>query len=225
MKKLIAHAVASIALSSAAATAGAATCLVFSADIEGTTTGPYAAFQNTVHQMIIIRDGGARNNPFELLILYPGDPNAWDTQPGAIELMTNSMFARNDGMRSAQSDMGTIHRNEDGSISFILTPGAALQVPPPNFMAVLGPSSSPAGLGGICLIPGLSTLCQQTQQAPVLQLFYLIPDEGVFVFAFPGSNTIVGELSINGYGYGAPTLRGNYTARVNGVLRGQVQCA
>jgi hypothetical protein len=224
MKKALVHAVAAIALSSFAATVGAATCFVFVADIQATATGPYTTFQSTVRQPIIVRGAGAVTHPFELLILYPGDLNAFGVQPGAIELMTNSMFARNEGMRLAQFDLGSLQANEDGSFSFTLDPAAAFQLPPPNVLAVQGIAGSPQGLGGICLLPGLAALCDQTQQAPVLQLYYLVPAEGVLRFGFPGGNTIAGEMNINGYGIDNPNLRGNYSAVFSGPLQSQQEC-
>jgi hypothetical protein len=216
MKKTLFRAIAAFTLSSFTATASAATCFVFLADIQATASGPYTTFQNTVRQPIIVRGAGAVTHPFELLIVYPGDANGFGVQPGAIELMTNSMFARNEGMRLAQFDLGSLQPNEDGSFTFTLDPAAALQLPPPNVLAVQGISGSPQGIGGICLLPGLAALCNQTQQAPVLQLYYLVPAEGVLRFGFPGGNTIVGEMNVNGYGIDNPDLRGNYSAVFSG---------
>jgi hypothetical protein len=224
MKKAFVSAVAAITLSSISVSAGVATCFVFVADIQGTATGPYSTFQSAVRQPIIVRAAGAATHPFELLILYPGDANGFGVQPGAIELMTNSMFARNEGMRQAQFDLGAIQPNEDGSFTFALDPAAAFQLPPPNVLAVQGISGSPQGLGGICLLPGLAALCDQTQQAPVLQLYYLVPAEGVVRFGFPSGNTIVGEMNVNGYGIDNPNLRGNYSAVFSGPLQSQQEC-
>lgn len=223
MNKLLTLAVAS-ALSSLGATADAAPCFLFGSQIQFSATGPYSTYQNTSFQPIILRSVGARTHPFELVFQYPGDPNAFGAQAGAIELMTNSMFARNEGMRLAQFDMGAIQENADGSYSFTLDPGASFQMPQPNMFTVQGMASSPGGLGGICYLPGLSALCQQTQQAPVLQLYYLVPTEGTVNFAFPGGNSIVGEMFIAGYGRDNPNIRGTYYARFSGALQAQGEC-
>jgi hypothetical protein len=223
MKKLMTLAVAG-ALSSFGMTASAAPCFLFGSQIQFSAMGPFSAYQNTSFQPIILRSVGARTHAFELLFQYPGDPNAFGTPAGAIELMTNSMFARNEGMRLAQFDMGSIQANADGSFSFTLDPGAALQLPPPNMFTVPGMAGSPGGLGGICNLPGLSGLCQQTQQAPVLQLYYLVASEGTVTFSFPGGNSIAGEMFIAGYGLDNSNIRATYYARFSGPLQAQGEC-
>lgn len=223
MKKLVVLALAG-ALSSLGPAAGAAPCFLFNSQIQFSAMGPYSTYQNTLTQPIIVRGAGARSHPFELLFQYPGDPNAFGTPAGAIELMTNSMFARNPGMRQAQLDMGTVQQNPDGSFTFAVDPGAALQMPAPNMFTVQGVAGSSGGLGGICYVPGLSDLCQQTQQAPVLQVYYLIVNAGTVNFAFAGGNTIVGEMYIGGYGFDNASIQATYYARFNGTLQAQGDC-
>jgi len=224
LKKGLIRAVAAATLAAVGTTGSAATCYVFASQIQATTTGPYTTSQNTAYQTIAIRDPGARTHSFELLFQYPGDLNGFGTQAGAIELMTNSVFARNEGIRLAQSDLGTIQQNADASYTFTLDSALAFQLPSPNVFTVPGVSSSPQGLGGICLLPGLSTLCQQTQQAPILQLYYLIPTEGNVTFAFPGDNTIRGWIYVNGYVLDNPSVGANYSAQFVGWLQASQQC-
>lgn len=216
--------VAAITLSCFGTTAGASTCYLFDANIHTTVTGPYSEVRNTASQEIIVRDEGGGNHTLELFIRYPGDMNAFDTQPGAIELMTNSMFARNAGMRAAQFDLGTIRSHGNGTFSFSLDPAAAHQLPPPNVFTVQGISGSPGGLGGICYLQSLQGLCEQTQGAAVLQVLYLVPAKGTVTFSFPEENSIQGTINITGYGVDNSNLRGNYRAQFNGPLKDEEEC-
>ena len=202
----------------------AATCRLFNAEINSTVSGPYSEVSNTVREPVIVRDEGIREHSVELLIRFPGDLNAFDIKPGFIELMSNSAFARNEGIASAGFDLGAVATQSNGQFVFQLDPGMAQQAPQPNVFTAQGISASSGGLGGICFLPSLKNLCEQTQGAAVLQVLYLIPNSGSVVFGFPANDAVDGTIDIVGYGYDNPNLKGRYHARFTGTLADQGEC-
>src|SRR4051812_7024962 len=165
------------ALNLIASSAVAATCHEYIIIIDSKVSGNFGSAQNQVEQIAIFRDEGARSNPFEFLIRYPGDMNALNVRPGAIELMTNSGWARNPGMASARFDLAATQRQGD-TYRFQLEQSSAFQMPPPNVIAVPGPGQSSGGLGGECYVPGLQGLCEQMRNSSVLSTTYLVPGKG-----------------------------------------------
>jgi hypothetical protein len=212
-----------IAASMAPAFAAAATCHQFDIVIDSQVSSNYGSVQNRIREVAMVRDQGVRHHDFELLIRYPGDLNGFDVRAGVIELMTNSAFARNRGMASAGFDLGST-MGHGNTFAFQLDQGAAFQLPPPNVFTAPGVSASPGGLGGLCYAPGMQQFCQQLNQAPVLQVLYLVPGQGTVRFRFPDKHTIEGEIDIIGFGIDNSNLQARYQASFRGRHAGEKAC-
>jgi hypothetical protein len=224
MKKSVTLPTLAVAMLSFSSAALAATCNYYDVTIESTVTGPYAQGGGSVRQQVVVRDQGAATHPFELLIRYVGDPNAFATQVGSIELMSNTMFANNAGIAAAAYDLGTFGQAANGGILFTIDPTMALQEPAPNVFAAPGAAGNPGGLGGECLLPALQALCAQYQGAPILSVFYMIPSQGGVVFGFPDQYSIQGEMHLSGAAYGSPNLQATYVGRFSGTYIGSSAC-
>jgi hypothetical protein len=207
----------------------AANCHFYAISIQGvasvgdgtTVTGSQ---QFLVGQYAMWRDAGVTSHPVEFYMSPLQDLNA-SPQVGYIELMTNSAFARNPGIASAQFDLATV--SISNVISFQLDSGMSLQLPPPNILIAPGIGTVPGGLGGLGFLPGAGgELADIINGTPLLSVSYFIPRTGGGYFAFTDSSqtTIVGELNIMGAGVDNTTFQGQYQASFNGSYIGSVQC-
>ena len=126
-------------------------------------------------------------------------------------------------MASAGFDLGST-MDRGNTFTFQLDQGAAFQMPPPNVFTAPGVGKSPGGLGGLCYAPGMQQFCQQLNQAPVLQVLYLVPGQGAVQFRLPSKNTIEGQIDIMGSGIDNSNIQARYQASFRGRYAGGKAC-
>jgi hypothetical protein len=234
--------------------AQAATCWIYQVTIWGQTDSGFGpqAFSN-INQYLALRVPGVvdpitgESNRLELVITnFPNQlfslQNAINPQQlptGSVELMTNSIYANNLGVRSAQSHLADVSfyaapENVGGyviefALNFIgLAPHGG---PAPNFVVM--PSRS--ALGGLDILQGLTDYILQMGGGPglaVAQTLFLIPvtqwddpftSGGAFLFS-PDFNVVQGILRMRGRELANFNLAGDYVANVYGRFLQTVQC-
>lgn len=210
------------------ALAHAASCHVYSVNLQGITTigdanYTLAAQQFSVSQYAIWRDAGYATHQYEFWLATFQDLNA-SPQVGYIELMTNSVFARNPGMASARFDLATVSV-ANGAVMFQMDPAMSFHLPPPNVFIAPGYGSVPGGLGGLCFLPGGGGgLCDLVSGAPILSVSYLVPRTGGGYFYLPDNRSIAGEVDLIGTGIDNTSFQGRYQAQFSGTYLSSVQC-
>lgn len=212
--------------------AKAAECIAYQIQIDVLAESTLApSVQNTVNQILVLRREGYRNNPYEIFFLFPGDPNSPNSQvtPGSLEVLTNSRFARNPGIAAAAIDLAdtdTIQDPNGGLVNrFQLIPDNSFQQPQPNVLVVPGAGQHPGGLGGICSLPGLQSLCKDVGNTAVLQSASVVPRTGGDAFILsPDLNQIQGNYQLEGSSLDNSNLRGRHTGQFFGQAVQAFQC-
>jgi hypothetical protein len=212
--------------------AEAAECWVYSINLQGTATLGDANFTSgsqpfSVNQFLFVRLGGVRANPIELAFETLQDLNA-APQVGQLLLLSNSIYARNAGIASAQYDLASVGFSENNTIlNFTVNTEMSLQQPPPNVFVSLGIGSTPGGLGGLGFLSGAGgQLGELINNASILQVSLFVPRTGSGYLFSPDGNwsTIKGEINITGSGLDNASNQGKYLANVTGSLIGSVEC-
>jgi hypothetical protein len=218
---LVISSLASVCINPSKSIAQSATanCHFYAVNIKGTVNNNYGNQQFSVNQYAIWRDRGLRSNPIEFMLKTFTDLNV-NPQVGQIELLTNSRYAYNAGIASAQIDLAKVSLGNTQT-TFTLDSGASLQLPPPNVFVSPGVSSSPGGLGGLGFLTGAGQ-----DLARILNSTYLIPRQGGGSFTFTDTSraTIVGQLDIVGTGVDNMSLQGRYKANFSGNYIGSTTC-
>jgi len=207
----------------------AAMCHVYSVVIQGTTnvgdgTSILASQAFSVNQFAIWRDAGVTSHPVEFVLTPLQDLNA-SAQPGQIELMTNSAFARNAGIASARFDLASVTITD--VITFQLDSGISFQLPSPNVFIAPGIGGAPGGLGGLEFLTGAGgQLGQIIGSASVLSVSYFVPRTGGGNFHTPDGNwaTISGQLDLVGTALDNASFQGQYQGTFNGNYAGSTEC-
>src|SRR5215470_1531594 len=211
--------------------AEAASCHIYAVTLQGTATlgsgGVVLSSQRfSVSQYAVWRDHGVKTHPVEFVLFPAHDLNA-TPQPGDILLMTNSAFAFNPGVASAQFDMARVAVAANGVVNFVLDSGMSLVLPPPNMLVVPGVGSVPGGLGGLGFLTGAgSQLAQLINGAPILSVSYLVPRTGTGSFYSPDGrwSTIAGALNLSASQVDNPNNQGQYQANFSGSYLQSVLC-
>jgi hypothetical protein len=216
LKTLVASTVVGTVTFLSAISASAAICYVYAVNIQGIVTSNYGSQQFSVEQFAIWRDTPLKTNPVDFYLASGQDLNA-SPQFGRIELMTNSFFAQNLGVKSARYDLAGV--SITNVVQFTLNNDMSFVLPPSNIFVATGVSSSPGGLGGIGFAGGWGAeFAKILNSAPILNFSYFIPRQGSGYFYFPNNNTtnIAGKLDIIGTAVDNPSSGGRYTADFSG---------
>lgn len=211
------------------APAEAASCHFYAVNLQGTATigdgtSTLSSQPFSVFEYAMVRDTGVTSHPVEFVLTTFQDLNA-SAQPGQIELMTNSAFARNAGIASAQFDLATV--SVSNVVNFEVDSGMSFQSPPPNVFVAPGVGSVPGGLGGLGFLTGAGgQLGQIINSAPILSVSYLVPRTGGGNLYSPDGAwaTIAGELNLVGTSLDNASFQGQYQAVFSGNYVGSVEC-
>jgi hypothetical protein len=205
----------------------AASCHVYRVDLQGVatigdSTATLSQQQFAVQEYAVWRSPGFRTHQVEFWLTTGQDLNA-SAQLGQIELMTNTRFANNAGIRSAQYDLGTV--SVTNVVNFQLDSGASFQLPSPNVFVAPGYGTAPGGLGGLCFLPN-SGLCGIVSGPSILNASFLIPRNGSGYFYTPNGNgaTLAGEVNLVGSALDNANFQGQYKASFSGNFLGDLEC-
>jgi hypothetical protein len=217
---------AALVTSSIVPVAGATNCYVYRVNVQGNSSiGDATSISSSqpfwVTQYAIWCNSGVKGNPIEFWMTPFVDLNA-SPHLGFVEIMSNSVFARNPGIRSAQLNLAKV--NVGQTLTFQFDYQASLQLPPPNVFAAPGFASVPGGLGGLCFLPS-SGLCDLVTSPSVLSVSYIVPRRGGGQFNFPDGKgfVIAGSLDMTGTSVDNANFVGRYKANFSGNFVGSFQ--
>jgi hypothetical protein len=209
------------------AQAQSASCHVYQVTLQGATnignaTSSLAEQGFSLQEYAVWRQPGFKNNQIEFFLTANQDLNA-SAQPGEIELMTNTRFSNNAGIRAAQYDLASV--SMANVINFQFDPGASYILPSPNVFVAPGYGSVSGGLGGLCFLPN-SALCSIVSGTSVLNASFLTPRTGTGYFYFPNGTirTLAGEINLVGSSLDNPNFQGQYKASFIGNFVGDLEC-
>jgi hypothetical protein len=236
-------AVSSLGLAARAHAAPATpTCALYSVTLTGQADGGFGAQAFAVPEWVAMRIPGVGANPVEFVITnFPLEIRQLDAADslndrgapvGSLELMSNSLYANNQGTRwakfpQARVTRGQVHRAGD-LIRFQVDPTYLGDEAPPN--AFISSGQSMGNLGGIGVLPGLGNLSgmlNASGAASGLNNYYLMTYRGDGYLFFPTADfsTIQGQVRLQGTSLDFdPSVQGTYVATLQGRFRGTVAC-
>ena len=204
------------------ASAHAATCFLYSVNVQGVVGSDYGSQQFGLPGAVaVVVSPGLSGNPFDLFLSTAvGRDLNQAAQFGDAELMTNSAFAHNFGISSARFNLANV--TVSNVAEFAVDSGISFQQPPPNVFVAPGLGTFSGGLGGLGNLndPFLRSL---GQSSPILQLAYIVPRNGGGNFFFPDSQTISGNINISGSAADF-SISGTYRASFGGTFINSQTC-
>jgi hypothetical protein len=209
--------------------AQAADCHFYEVNLNGNSTFNGTVQQFSVNEYAWWRTQGIKINPIEFGLTTFKDLNV-SAQPGQIELMTNSAFAKNRGIALAKYDLAKVsivNGSPSAKINFQLDPTMNQALPPPNVFVTQGVGSQPGGLGGLGFLTGSgSVLAQLINGAPVLSVSYIVPRTGAASIYSPDGtwSSIAGTIDFSGASADNPNVMGQYRAKMIGRYVTSVPC-
>jgi hypothetical protein len=207
-----------VALGLSGVPAANAECDIYAVQLHGDVSNSFGTQEFTVTEAGILLQPGHRGNQVDFALLTQGGLNGAAPPIGAIELMTNSLFARNPGMAAAGLDLAQV--TVSNGAQFQLNSGMSYQMPQPNVFIGSGPAASTGGLGGLCYlnVPGLCDI----GKASTLQAAYMIPHTGSGTLT-GSAQTIAGTISLIGSSLDNASFQAKYQAEFEGHLVGNCE--
>jgi hypothetical protein len=203
----------------------AASCHIFQVQLHGSTaigssTSMFPVQNFQVMQYAVVRDAGYNNTHSVEVLLTTGKDIHVSPNVGEIELMTNSAFANNAGIKMAHIDLATV--SQGNGLSFNIDGAASYRQPSPNVFVAPGYNSTEGGLGGVCYLNDKS-VCNMLKSQAVLSVSYLVPRAGQASFAVRGG-MLNGEIMLAGSSLDNPNFGAQYRAMVAGRYMKTVPC-
>jgi hypothetical protein len=189
------------------------------------------------NQFLVLRSPGTGTNQVEILFTnFPrsvigdtrGNLSSGAFPVGHIELMTNSLYANNAGIRSHHVDLAEVsvstYWNPEDVVEFQLIPQAALNVPQPNAVVMPGQGSF---LGGLAFLPNGVELFNSLPNANLLDTEFLVPYRGGGYLFFPDTDrsVVYGQIQLAAVSHDFNfNLTGFYNGTFYGEYLGSLQC-
>ena len=215
----------SVTASPQVASAATPLCYLFPITINGTVSSSAGTQRFTVKENALFRNTGVRNNPAELWIIPPQDPNT-SSVVGQLRLMSNSVLASNAGIASSRFDLerAVLGNNQ---WNFTLLSDISFQLTNPNVFTAPGVNAGLGGLGGLSLpylvSIGGGDISSFLNSSEVLNTYYLVPRQGQVSIAFQ-SGQIFGSINIVGAQVDNANNAGQYQAQFTGTLINYFTC-
>jgi hypothetical protein len=248
-----------ISILTVTAPARAATCYFYQVDISGQAIDA-GTQQFSVNEWVVLRDLGVtdpqtlQSNRFEVFITnFPNqvfgtngsaDIKADPYPVGSIELMTNSIYANNRGVRASQQHLADVFasnfQNPPGLLVQFRLNGQGIigQTDPgglqlsPNAVKVPGPG---AFVGGLPFLPGgglgsltnfFGAFSPGSAGISVIQTYVLVPNQGFGYLFLPNANpsSIQGGIQISAVQPDNFNNKGQYLGNFQGRFNASFQC-
>jgi hypothetical protein len=201
-------------------TAAAQTCHQFIVQLQGVVYDQQATTPFNTTQVAIVRDRGFMGNPIDFALLpFNNNLNA-QAAVGDIELMTNTAWTQNAGVRAWRSDQAYVTMLDANTFSFQLDPGLITFPPAHVFVTTSAINTVEAGLGLLC--PISHHFCH-IGVPENLQTGFKVPHSGGGAFQVQGQQ-IVGQIDVLGVQVDNYGNQARYTADFSGLYQGAVQC-